>query len=293
MQESSVRPSDGPPHRKGTLYLVATPIGNLEDITMRALRLLGEADLIACEDTRHTVKLLNHYGIRKPTLSYHQHNEASRADELLKRLEQGAQIVLVSDAGTPVISDPGHRLVCLCLERQIPVVPIPGPSAVVAALAASGLPSEEFLFVGFLPSRSAARREILDNLAKESHTLVFYEAPHRLADTLSDALNSLGRRQTVIAREMTKVHEEFLRGDLDELLVYVQKQAIRGEITLLIGPPSPGAEKSRDLSAAPLRERVEQIMRERQIDRKAALKLAARERGLTKREAYKQLVSGA
>ncbi len=273
--------------------MVATPIGNLEDITARAIRLLGEADLIACEDTRHTVKLLNHYGIRKPTLSYHQHNEASRADELLKRLEQGAQIVLVSDAGTPVISDPGHRLVCLCLERQIPVVPIPGPSAVIAALAASGLPSEEFLFVGFLPSRSAARREILDNLAKENHTLVLYEAPHRLADTLSDALNSLGRRQAVIAREMTKVHEEFLRGDLADLLVQVQQQPIRGEITLLIGPPSPGAEKSHELSAAPLRERVEQIMRERQIDRKAALKLAARERGLTKREAYKRLVSGA
>jgi len=273
--------------------LVATPIGNLEDITVRALRLLGEADLIACEDTRHTVKLLNHYGIRKPTLSYHQHNEASRADELLKRLEQGAQIVLVSDAGTPVISDPGYRLVRLCLERQIPVVPIPGPSAVVAALAVSGLPSEEFLFVGFLPSRSAARREILDNLAKESHTLVLYEAPHRVVETLSDALNSLGRRQAVIAREMTKVHEEFLRGDLAELLVRAQQRQIRGEITLLIGPPAPGAETNHELSAAPLRERVEQIMRERQIDRKAALKVAARERGLTKREVYKQLLSSA
>ena len=292
MQERSAPPPDTPTLRKGTLYLVATPIGNLEDITVRALRLLGEADLIACEDTRHTAKLLNHYGIRKPTVSYHQHNEASRADELLKRLQQGAQIVLVSDAGTPTVSDPGHRLVSLCLENQIPVVPIPGPSAVVAALAASGLPSEEFLFVGFLPSRSAARREILDNLAKENHTLVLYEAPHRLVDTLSDALESLGRRQAVIAREMTKIHEEFLRGDLAELLVRVQQRQIRGEITLLIGPPLPGTETNYELSAAPLRERVEQIMREREIDRKAALKVAARERGLTKREAYKQFISG-
>lgn len=273
--------------------MVATPIGNLEDITVRALRLLGEADLIACEDTRHTAKLLNHYGIHKPTLSYRQHNEASRADELLKRLEQGAQIILVSDAGTPVISDPGHRLVSLCLQRQIPVIPIPGPSAVIAALAVSGLPAEEFLFVGFLPSRPTARRKVLQNLAKETRTVVLYEAPHRLADTLSDALACLGRRQVVLAREMTKIHEEFLRADLADLLVRVQQQPVRGEITILIGPPSPGDAKTQVLCAVPLRERVEQIMRERQIDRKSALKLAARERGMTKREAYKQLVGGA
>ena len=290
MQNPVLEPPDNLPYRKGRLYLLATPIGNLEDITVRALRLLGEADLIACEDTRHTAKLLSHYGIHKPTVSYHQHNEASRADELLKRLEQGAQIVLVSDAGTPVISDPGHRLVSLCLQRQIPVIPIPGPSAVIAALAASGLPAEEFLFVGFLPSRPTARRKVLQNLAKETHTLALYEAPHRLVDTLSDALECLGRRQAVIAREITKVHEEFLRGDLAELLVRVQQQPVRGEITILIGPSLPGSDKTHELCAAPLHERVEQIMRERQIDRKAALKLAARERGLTKREAYKQLV---
>ena len=293
MQSPAPDPPDNLAYRKGRLYLLATPIGNLEDITVRALRLLGEADLIACEDTRHTAKLLNHYGIHKPTLSYHQHNEASRADELLKRLEQGAQIVLVSDAGTPVISDPGHRLVSLCLQRQIPVIPIPGPSAVIAALAASGLPAEEFLFMGFLPSRPTARRKVLQNLAKETHTLALYEAPHRLVDTLSDALECLGRRQAVIAREITKVHEEFLRGDLAELLVRVQQRPVRGEITILIGPPLPGGEKKHQLCVAPLRERVEQIMRERQIDRKAALKLAARERGLTKREAYKQLVRNA
>lgn len=292
MQDSALASTETPPQRGGCLYLVATPIGNLEDITVRALRLLGQADLIACEDTRHTLKLLNHYGIHKPTLSYHQHNEASRAPELLKRLEEGAQVVLVSDAGTPTISDPGHRLVSLCLEKRIPVVPIPGPSAVIAALAASGLPTEEFLFVGFLPSRPAARRKALQSLAKEHRTLALYEAPHRLVDTLSEALGCLGRRRAVIAREITKVHEEFLRGDLAELLVCVQRQPVRGEITILIGPPSPGSEEIPTPYAAPLGQRVEQIMRERQIDRKAALKLAARERGLTKREAYKQLVSG-
>ena len=293
MSETPARPPDKPPHQKGRLFLVATPIGNLEDITVRALRLLGEADLIACEDTRHTAKLLNHYGIHKPTLSYHQHNESARAEELLERLEQGAQIVLVSDAGTPGISDPGHRLVSLCLQRQIPVIPIPGASAVIAALVASGLPTEEFLFVGFLPSRSTERRKALQKLAQENRTLALYEAPHRLVDTLSDALDCLGRRQAVIAREITKIHEEFLRGDLAELLVRVQQRPVRGEITILIGPPSPTDEKTSELAAAPLSQRVEQIMRERQIDRKAALKLAARERGLTKREAYKQLVSGA
>jgi 16S rRNA (cytidine1402-2'-O)-methyltransferase len=292
MQNSAIASTERPPQRRGCLYLVATPIGNLEDITVRALRLLGEADLIACEDTRHTLKLLNHYGIHKPTLSYHQHNEASRAPELLKRLEQGAQITLVTDAGTPTISDPGHRLVSLCLANQILVVPIPGPSAVIAALAASGLPTGEFLFVGFLPSRPASRRKALQSLATETHTLAVYEAPHRLVDTLSDALDCLGRRPAVIARELTKVHEEFLRGDLAELLVRAQQQPVRGEITVLIGPPSPNSDKTHTLSLMPLGQRVEQIMLERQIDRKAALKLAARERGLTKREAYKQLVSG-
>ena len=292
MENSATKPSPGSQEKKGRLFLVATPIGNLEDITVRALRLLGQADLIACEDTRHTAKLLHHYGIRRPTVSYHQHNESARAEELLQRLEQGAEIVLVSDAGTPLISDPGQRLVSLCLERQIPVIPIPGPSALVAALAASGLPAEEFLFVGFLPSRAPARRKALQNLAREHRTIVLYEAPHRLLETLADALDCLGRRQAVIARELTKVHEEFLRGDLAQLLVRVRQEPPRGEITLLIGPPSSKSEESPDLTAAPLRDRVEQIMREREIDRKAALKLAARERGLTKREAYKQLLTG-
>jgi 16S rRNA (cytidine1402-2'-O)-methyltransferase len=284
--------TDDATHKNGHLYLVATPIGNLEDITVRALRVLGEVDLIACEDTRHTAKLLHHYGINKPTLSYHQHNEASRAAELLERLEEGINLALVTDAGTPLISDPGQRLVSLCLERRIPVIPIPGPSAVIAALTASGLPAEEFVFVGFLPSRPNERRKVLAELAHENRMLALYEAPHRLVDTLSDALQHLGRRQAVIAREITKAHEEFLRGDLAELLVQVQQRPVRGEITLIIGPPSHGTHEGEQLCVSPLHERVEQIMREQHVDRKAALKLAARERGLTKREAYKQLVSG-
>jgi 16S rRNA (cytidine1402-2'-O)-methyltransferase len=272
----------------GCLYLVATPIGNLEDITVRAIRILKEADLIACEDTRQTQKLLHHYGIRKEMVSYHEHNELTRSPELVIELEQGAQIALVSDAGTPGISDPGHRLVTLCLRHHISVVPIPGPSALVAALAASGLPTEEFLFVGFLPARAGARRKALDALKAEPRTLIFYEAPHRVVETLADALEILGTRPTVIAREVTKIHEEFLRGPLVELLESARKRAPRGEITLLIGPGDPQMQRV-DVSVS-LKERVAQLEAEGGVDRKAALKQAARERGLGKREAYKQLL---
>jgi len=271
----------------GCLYLVATPIGNLEDITLRALRVLKEADLVACEDTRRTQKLLNHYAIRKRLVSYHEHNEMTRAAELVIELEQGAQLALVSDAGTPVISDPGHRLVALCLRHHIPVVPIPGPSALVAALAASGMPTEEFLFAGFLPSRTGERRRALRALASQERTLVLYEAPHRLAETLEDALEVLGPRHAVIAREVTKLHEEFKRGTLKDLLEHTQRKPPRGEITLLIGP---GAAPQPAASTESLSERIAQIMRAGQVDHKAALKQAARERGLSKREAYKQLL---
>jgi 16S rRNA (cytidine1402-2'-O)-methyltransferase len=272
----------------GCLYLVATPIGNLEDITLRALRVLKEADLIACEDTRQTQKLLQHYAIHKEMVSYHAHNELMRAPELVIQLEEGAQVALVSDAGMPVVSDPGHRLVVLCLRHHIPVVPIPGPSAFVAALAASGLPTEEFLFVGFLPSRAGARRKKLDALKTEPRALVLYEAPHRLAETLSDAADILGSRHAVVAREVTKIHEEFLRGSLSELRDAARKRAPRGEITLLIGPAVEG--EAQAVPAVSLRQRVEQLEAEAGLDRKAALKQAARERGLGKREAYKQLL---
>lgn len=257
---------------------------------MRALRILGEVDLIACEDTRHTAKLLNHYNIHKPTISYHEHNEVTRSAELVLRMEEGARVALVSDAGTPILSDPGQRLISLCIRHHVPVVPIPGASAAISALVASGLPNEEFVFVGFLPARTGERRKALDLLASETRTIVLYEAPHRLAETLADALERLGRRHAVIAREMTKVHEEFLRGDLAELLVRVSQQPVRGEITLLIAAAAPGDEQAA-AATIPLQGRVEQIMREQNVDRKAALKVAARERGLTKREAYKRLLA--
>ena len=273
---------------------MATPIGNLEDISLRALRLLKEVDLIACEDTRQTMKLLAHYGIRKRLDSYHEHNELTRAPELVIELEQGAKIALVSDAGTPAISDPGHRLIALCLRHGIPIVPVPGPSALVAALTASGLPADEFSFHGFLPSRPGDRRKALRAVAGKAHTLVFYEAPHRIIDTLEDALEILGNRTAVIAREVTKLHEEFLRGHLRDLLAGLRKKAPRGEITLLIGREEPGAAAAATADMipvqVPLARRVEEIAAEKRIDGKAALKLAARERGLTKREAYKQLL---
>jgi 16S rRNA (cytidine1402-2'-O)-methyltransferase len=279
----------------GCLYVVATPVGNLEDITQRALRTLKEADLIACEDTRQTLKLLSHFGIQKRLVSYHEHNEITRAAELVIELEQGAKIALVTDAGTPAVSDPGQRLVSLSLRHGIRVVPIPGPSAFVAALSASGMPAEQFLFVGFLPSRQTERRKALRELANEPRTFLAYEAPHRLLDTLEDALEILGNRPAVIAREVTKLHEEFLRDHLEGLAAAVRRKPPKGEVTILIGSPD-AQPLSHELAGnaaratVPLARRVEEIMTERGFDRKAALKQAARERGLTKREAYKQLL---
>ncbi|MFZ0212207.1 MAG: 16S rRNA (cytidine(1402)-2'-O)-methyltransferase [Candidatus Acidiferrales bacterium] len=286
--------SDEETSARGCLFLVATPIGNLEDISLRALRVLKEVDVIACEDTRQTLKLLSHFEIRKPLESYHEHNEMTRAAELVLRIEEGARVALVSDAGTPVISDPGHRLVSLCLRHHLPVIPIPGPSAIVAALAASGMPSEEFTFLGFLPARPAERRRRLQQLSSESRTLVLYEAPHRLRATLEDALEILGNRRAAIARELTKIHEEFIHGHIDELIAALAKKPPRGEITLLIAPPE-AADSDRAsaqaASAASLAERVAEIAGAQSIDRKAALKIAAKERGMTKREAYKRLLS--
>src|SRR6478736_7146429 len=221
----------------GCLYLVATPIGNLEDITLRALRILREADQIAAEDTRHTQKLLTHYDISRPLVSYHEHNEMTRAPELLIALEQGAKIALVSDAGVPLVSDPGYRLVTLCLRHHIPVIPIPGPSALLAALSASGLPNEEFLFAGFLPARSGERRRALERLRIEDRTIIFYEAPHRIEETVAEAREILGDRPACLAREVTKLHEEFRRGSLAEISASLAEKPARGEITLLIGAP--------------------------------------------------------
>jgi 16S rRNA (cytidine1402-2'-O)-methyltransferase len=272
----------------GVLYLVATPIGNLEDITLRALRILREADQIAAEDTRHTQKLLTHYEISRPLVSYHEHNEMTRAPELLIALEQGAKIALVSDAGMPLVSDPGHRLVALCLRHHIPVVPVPGPSASLTALAASGLPNQEFLFVGFLPQRSGERRRALERLRIEDRTLILYEAPHRIAECVADAREILGDRPACLAREVTKVHEEFRRGKLSDIEQTLRERPAKGEITLLIGA---GEETGASVdSSQGLAERVEELMRQAKLDRKEALKLAAKERGLTRREAYDRVL---
>lgn len=276
-------------NKSGALYLVSTPIGNLEDITLRAIRILKEVDAIACEDTRHTQKLLNHYGIHKRLVSYHEHNENTRAPELVSEMQSGANIALVTDAGTPIVSDPGHRLVALCAENNIPVVPIPGASAALAALAGSGISSARVIFVGFLPARQGERRRALAELAGNPATLVFFEAPHRITKMLGDAAEILGNRPAALARELTKLHEEFLRGSLGELARKLKSTSIKGEITLVVGPPN-----IRESAAGPkgitLRQRVEQLIREAALDRKAALKQAARELGINRREAYKQLL---
>jgi len=271
----------------GTLFIVATPIGNLEDITLRALRVLKEADLIACEDTRQTQKLLSHYAIEKPMVSYHEHNEAERADELVAKLESGETIALVSDAGMPGISDPGYRIVALAVERGIAVVPIPGAVAFAAALAASGLATDTFRFNGFLPAKSGQRREALEAVRTSQLTEIFYEAPHRLLESLRDAVAILGEeRPLVVARELTKVHEEFVRGSAADVLRGFDQRPgeVKGEIVLLIGKGAGPVVKK--VSA---HERLEAIMREQKLDEKAALKVLAREMGVSKSEVYREV----
>jgi 16S rRNA (cytidine1402-2'-O)-methyltransferase len=265
-----------------TLYLVATPIGNLEDMTYRAVRVLREAALIACEDTRQTRKLLDHYGIHTPTISYHEHNEAERAEQLLGKLREGVTVALVSDAGTPLVSDPGYRLVTKAIQEGIRVEPVPGPSALLAALPASGLPTDQFHFAGFLPAKSGQRRKALEKLRDEEATLVFYEAPHRILQALEDVEAVLGARPAVVAREVTKLHEEFLRGTPAELRQALQaRPSIKGEITLLVGKASQSA-----VPDAPLEQAVEECMRAG-MTRMQAIKSVARRRGLSKREVYK------
>jgi len=273
------------------LYLVATPIGNLEDITLRALRILKEADLIACEDTRQTQKLLNHYGITTHTVSYHEHNEMTRAAELVKDMQEGASVALVSDAGMPGISDPGFRLVSLAIRHHVPVVPIPGSSAFLAALVASGLPTDSFRFSGFLPAKRAERREVLETIKASPRTQVFYEAPHRVVEAVSDVVDVLGNdRHVVVAREVTKLHEEFLRGRAGEVLKNLKsRDGVKGEITLMIGKAEEAESQAAAPSRASIRQRIEQIRADEKLDEKAALKKAAKERGISKSEAYREL----
>jgi 16S rRNA (cytidine1402-2'-O)-methyltransferase len=274
----------------GTLYLVSTPIGNLEDITHRAVRILSEVDVIACEDTRHTRKLLNHYGINTKTVSYHEHNERERAAELLKLMASGADVAIVTDAGTPGISDPGFRLTRLAVDNGVRVVPVPGASAVITALVASGMPTDEFFFGGFLPARSGARRTRLKELGTVPATLVFYEAPHRIAATLKDAHEVLGERGAVVARELTKMHEEIVRGRLSELAArFNSAESARGEIVLIIDRTEIKTEVTDNPSVniASLVESLENAG----LDHRAALKKAARELGLSRAEAYRRLVA--
>jgi 16S rRNA (cytidine1402-2'-O)-methyltransferase len=277
----------------GTLYIVATPIGNLEDITQRALRILREVDLIACEDTRHTRKLLNHFGIHTKTISYHEHNERERAEQICALIDEGKSVAIVSDAGTPLISDPGFRVVNLAIEKGITVVPVPGAAALITAFSASGLPSDRFFFAGFLPSRANARRAELERLQSIEATLIFYEAPHRIAATLRDALNVLGDREAVIARELTKLHEEFARGTLRQLAERLaESKNTRGEIVLMISGAKRGADEQPTNNAPAIRfaERMRELETEG-MNSKAALKKAARELGLKRDEAYRLMLA--
>jgi len=272
-----------------TLYLVATPIGNLEDITLRALRVLKGVDLIACEDTRQTQKLLHHYGITTRTISYHEHNEMTKAAELVVDLEGGARIALVTDAGMPGISDPGFRLITLAIRHHVPVVPIPGASAFLAALVASGLPTDSFRFSGFLPAKRGERRTLLESVRTSPRTQVFYEAPHRLLETLENVVEVFGPdRHIVIAREVTKIHEEFLRGRAAEILTtLLSRGEVKGEITLLIAKSEDSGQAQKE--RLNVRERIQQIMADENIDEKAALKKVAKEMGVSKSEAYREL----
>ena len=271
----------------GILYLVASPIGNLEDITFRAVRILNECDLIACEDTRHTRTLLNHYGIDKPLVSYHDHNEATRSSELIARLLDGVSVALISDAGTPLVADPGYRLVNAAVAAGIPVHPIPGPSALVTALAASGLPTDAFRFIGFLPARSGQRRTVLETLRGEQATVICYEAPHRILDTLTDIDRILGTRPVVVARELTKTYEEFLRGTAGEILgILKARPSVKGEITLLIGKAARKEAQQSDQTS--VEQAVAACVREG-LPRMDAIKAVARLRGLSKREVYQQI----
>ncbi len=268
--------------RCGTLYLVATPIGNLEDLSPRALRILREVDLVAAEDTRHSRKLFNHYGISTPLTSYFQHNEAAKGQQLVQNLLDGKNVALISDAGTPAISDPGCLLVQSCHEAGIPVSAIPGPSALIAALSMAGLPTERFAFEGFLPAKTHARCQLLRSLQQEMRTLVFYEAPHRLAAALRDVRAELGdERSVAVVRELTKVHEELFRGTAAEACAHFAGK-VRGEIVLLIGPASKTTPEEsvrqalrrwRELTDLPLRQIAKQL---------------ARDYGLSASEVYKE-----
>ncbi len=270
-----------------TLFVVATPIGNLEDLTLRALRTLKEADLIACEDTRHSSKLLAHFEIKKPLLSYHQHNEKERIQKILSALSNGKKVALVSDAGTPTLSDPGAILVQAVLAAGGKVEPIPGPCAITAALSASGFPADHFLFEGFLPAKASARKKRLQEIAEERHTLVFYEAPHRLLEALTDMAVAFRARRACVVRELTKLHEEFVHGSIEELLKDFKKRpSIKGECVLLVE----GFSGEKKWGETPEEEALT-LISEKGLSQKAAAKEVAHKRGLSTRTLYQALLA--
>jgi 16S rRNA (cytidine1402-2'-O)-methyltransferase len=270
------------------LYLVATPIGNLEDITLRALRVLRSVDRIACEDTRQTQKLLNHFGIATPTVSYHMHNEGSRSEELVAELKAGRRIAVVSDAGTPGISDPGGPIVAAAIAAGVTVYPVPGANAAISALIASGLPPERFMFHGFLPAKGGARKTALEELVRDDEVHIFYEAPHRIEDALADVEAVFGAVQyVVIARELTKLHEEFLRGAVAEVRRTLATRTVRGEMVLLLQLTA--AEPNTSASKSSIRAEVAALMQTEGLSDKDALKRVAKERGIGKSEAYREL----
>jgi 16S rRNA (cytidine1402-2'-O)-methyltransferase len=275
----------------GTLYIVGTPIGNLEDITQRALRVLREATVIACEDTRETRKLLHHFAIHTPTVSYHEHNKLTAGPALIRRLEAGEDVALVTDAGMPGISDPGEHLVKLAVEAGITVVPVPGPTAFVAALVGSGLATDRFAFEGFLPTKNKERREALERLKGERRTFILYEAPHRLMETLQDLGDALGDRPMTAARELTKLHEEFVRGTPRELLDHFAAKAPRGEFVLVVqgAPEQAPVVDPTDLTPEALASAVAELERTG-VDRKTAMKEVGQRYGLSKRDVYQALL---
>lgn len=273
----------------GKLYLCATPIGNLEDITLRVLRILKEVDCIAAEDTRHTRKLLSHFEIHTPLTSYHSHSSEAKGEQIIARLLDGQSVALVSDAGMPGISDPGAELVKMALERNIDVIPLPGPTASLAALVVSGFPTNRFTFEGFLSSQGKSRRKQLQALRHEQRTMIFYESPHRLTDTLQDMLKELGERQCAVAREITKVHEEIRRGNISEILDYYKENRPRGEITVIVGGYSGEVpEETESWSGLSPEEHV-LLLEEQGLDTKEAIKEVAKLRGIAKREIYNQV----
>lgn len=274
-------------HQKkiGTLYIVATPIGNLEDITLRAIRILKEVDMIAAEDTRHTLKLLNHLEISKPLISYHRHNEDIKTDILIKKLQQGKQIALVSDAGTPGICDPGEEVIKKCIKEDIPVVPIPGACAMINALICSGLDTKEFVFIGFLPLNKKNRKEKLEEIKNITKTIILYEAPHKLDTTLKDLKEIIGDRKIILARELTKIHEEYIRENIDILIERAKE--LKGEIVLIIE----GEEKKEenDLLQLSLEEHY-RYYEEKGLSKKEIIKKIAKDRNVNKNEIYQKFI---